>query len=556
MDFIKSQFDRIQQQLAGLTASQKMLSGALVAIMVMTMLWWGKYAGTAEMVPLLDQTLTADEQTHIAAQLAAAGIDYKPSGDGKLLVPADKQMQALANLSLSDSLPKVITNGFDEMIKQLSPWDGQGRENAIFNHGRELLIERVIGAYPGVKSASVIIDHKFQRIIGQNVEPTATVSVTLRDPSARGTKQLATACANFVCGADAGLTMGRIRININGAVMSIRDPAAAAGAEGLPGDTLLELQRAAELHYTDMLKDQLEYIAGVKVSVNVRVTNSSKHSENVTPDKSKSFVLEQEQLSQATEQVSQPAVANEGGAVPNLANAGPVGGGPQHSGTETRETIKNMVAIATLKEIIKTPAGDAAPIGAAIRIPRSFFVQAAKLRDSSKEPDAAAIDRVTAAEIEGIRRSVKSCTAIATVDGITVEPYTDLVPLVAQVPQAAAASSVSLLLGGHVKEIALSGLAMASLFMMSMIVRRGAPAGAAVSAPFVAASPRMAAAAASLGSGEAFAGEVSEGRPALDGMELDDESIKTQQMLNQVTDLIGDSPDAAATLIKRWINQR
>ena len=55
MDFLKSQLDRIQQQLAGLNASQKMLTGSLIVIMVMTLFYWGRYAGSPEMEPLLDQ---------------------------------------------------------------------------------------------------------------------------------------------------------------------------------------------------------------------------------------------------------------------------------------------------------------------------------------------------------------------------------------------------------------------------------------------------------------------------------------------------------------------
>ena len=46
MDFLKNQLARLQQQFNQLTASQKMLSVSLVAIMVMTLLWWGRYAGT------------------------------------------------------------------------------------------------------------------------------------------------------------------------------------------------------------------------------------------------------------------------------------------------------------------------------------------------------------------------------------------------------------------------------------------------------------------------------------------------------------------------------
>jgi len=39
-------------------------------------------------------------------------------------------------------------------------------------------------------------------------------------------------------------------------------------------------------------------------------------------------------------------------------------------------------------------------------------------------------------------------------------------------------------------------------------------------------------------------------------MELDEDSIKSQQMLTQVTELVGENPDMAASLIKRWMNNR
>ena len=47
MDFLKTQLARIQQQLGGLTASQRMLSGTLVVIMVMTLYWWTRYASSS-----------------------------------------------------------------------------------------------------------------------------------------------------------------------------------------------------------------------------------------------------------------------------------------------------------------------------------------------------------------------------------------------------------------------------------------------------------------------------------------------------------------------------
>ena len=169
---------------------------------------------------------------------------------------------------------------------------------------------------------------------------------------------------------------------------------------------------------------------------------------------------------------------------------------------------------------------------------------------AAKEPDAATLDKVIASELPNIKSAVIGCTAIGKTEAITVEPYTDFI-VPPRDPQVASASGITLMLGGHIKEIALGGLALASLFMMSMMVRKGAVAPVVVPAPAVRPS-----APSSLSPDEAVAGEASEQNPTLDGMELDDDSIKTQQMLSQVTSMVGESPDTAAQLIKRWMNQR
>ncbi len=41
----------------------------------------------------------------------------------------------------------------------------------------------------------------------------------------------------------------------------------------------------------------------------------------------------------------------------------------------------------------------------------------------------------------------------------------------------------------------------------------------------------------------------------LAGMELDEEAVRTQQMLDQVSTMVHEDPDAAATLVKRWLNR-
>ena len=48
---------------------------------------------------------------------------------------------------------------------------------------------------------------------------------------------------------------------------------------------------------------------------------------------------------------------------------------------------------------------------------------------------------------------------------------------------------------------------------------------------------------------------VVKGDSMLDGMELDEDAVRAQQMLEQVSTLVEENPDAAATLVKRWLNR-
>jgi flagellar biosynthesis/type III secretory pathway M-ring protein FliF/YscJ len=58
-----------------------------------------------------------------------------------------------------------------------------------------------------------------------------------------------------------------------------------------------------------------------------------------------------------------------------------------------------------------------------------------------------------------------------------------------------------------------------------------------------------------LAAGEMFAGEAGSGDAVLAGMELDEDAVKTQQMLEQVSTMVKDNPEAAASLVKRWLNR-
>src|SRR5262245_56676333 len=105
MDTLKKQLERIQQQLAGLSASQKMLTWSLLAIMVMTFVWWGRYAADSEMEPVFNQSLSTDDMQNVKRVLTSEGIQFQPQGD-RILVPTEKKDYAVAALAYAQVLPK------------------------------------------------------------------------------------------------------------------------------------------------------------------------------------------------------------------------------------------------------------------------------------------------------------------------------------------------------------------------------------------------------------------------------------------------------------------
>jgi flagellar biosynthesis/type III secretory pathway M-ring protein FliF/YscJ len=58
-----------------------------------------------------------------------------------------------------------------------------------------------------------------------------------------------------------------------------------------------------------------------------------------------------------------------------------------------------------------------------------------------------------------------------------------------------------------------------------------------------------------LSAAEGLVGEVGMSNAALDGMEMDEDAVKTQQMLDQVTTMVKENPEGAAALVKRWLNR-
>src|SRR4051812_40140888 len=290
MDFLKSQLDRIQQQLAGLNASQKMLVACLVVIIVMTVAWWGRMAGTSETATLFDQALDPAEAGRVVQLLAAHGIDADVGPDNRVHVPAAQVNRALADLAVSEAMPRGQSIDFDSLMKGLNPFVSQSMTDAtLVNFKGNKLGEIIRRGFSDVVEANVIIDaSKKWGLDGAGVEPTATVHISTRHAKPLPQRQIDGAAA-LVLGAQAGMSWKNVQVLVNGVLQRVSDPET-RGAESTELWAQQDAQqKACEARIVNSLK-----IPGVSATVSFDLQRENIRTRTDGFDKKQSFTLQTE----------------------------------------------------------------------------------------------------------------------------------------------------------------------------------------------------------------------------------------------------------------------
>jgi len=545
MDLLKSQWERLRKQVEGLSASQKMLAAALVAIMVMTLAWWGRYAGQSEMEPVLNQAFSADEIGRVQLRLGGLGIRTEIQGD-RVLVPGEEKLKALAALGYDQLLPQDTTTGFDEMVKDINPWEPTGTTNKKWVLAKQATLAKVIRGFPDVARAVVIIDATSERRFGDSVQPSASIDITTRSKG-KASRKLANAAADVVSGSQAGLGKDRIRVVIDGATVQVAD-----GGDGqtVDGDRMLEQIAAMERYRADHIRESLGDIKGLLVSVTMRMNTQSRHETRHEYDPTKVIQKERQTTNETTESTS----SSPGGGEPGInANTGvSVGGGAAGGGgtTQTQEkttaTFENFPSESNT--VINAPAGEAVVTGAAVRVPLSYFAHIYVSKNPNvKDPmDEALLQPLVDRELSKIHEIVMKCAGLESENQVVVSSYVDARP--EPPPGIEPTASVQGLVGSHAREIGVGVLAVVSLCMASLVVRKGGGAPPVPSQAEAKETPALTTA------GDVV-GEAGQGNSLLDAVEMDDTAVKAQQMLEEVSTMVKEDPDGAATLVKRWLNR-
>lgn len=565
MDYLRQTYQAVQEHLKGLTISSKMVIALSVAIMVMAMVWLMHWSVTPDMVALLDQSFKSEELGSAQRELNRAGVQYTVVGD-RLFVPADKRDLAMARLQESEALPTDTTIGFSKLMEQQSIW--MSNEDRLWQRdlalGNELA--RVLKNFTGVRAARVFIERPGKRGFGENrAEPKASVQLTMKD-SSPVSQPFIQAVASFISGAVSGLKPESVSI-----VDSAGKPYRIRSMDNAMASDLQAETRDKEEHYAEKIRNQLAYIPGIIVNVRAEIETESKRVEDRTV---KAMAIEEEITSNNERTASN---IGEPGVTPNAAAAVPTGSG----GTNREETVeRNKYAPGDQKTTVTiNTLGTIKRLTASVSVPRSHMVQILKQRTGpDKEPADAEVDAFITEQLTQIRMQVRPLISAQADEQVTVACFYDVLPPQAEIALASAGGLTGLL-SEYGRPASLAALAALSLTLMLVLVRKAQPPIPLRLEPARRKGGSNGRSGSSSGGGDSEplqyeadgtirrqpeevltveGGPVGKAQPTqtiLEGREVDEHTLKSQQIIEQVNNLVKDEPDAVASMLRKWIEE-
>jgi len=557
MEFLASQYRQIRGRMAGSSPSQWIAIVMFTIVLAASFVWMMNWAGQGEWTPLLDQPLTAEEMQRVRAELATAGVETRVVGDRLNIRGGDSARQQWhAMLAERGSLPHDTSLSYREIVKQTNPFTGDRQAQWIESRGLETELSRVISKFRGVKEARVLVTVPKARGLSRAGASSASVNVVMKSGESLD-KARVNAIANFVAGAVPGLPPREVKITDGAQFFRPTET-----QEALPSD-LLDLQRQNEDHAARKIYDQLRHIRGVVVNVHAELRTAEEQKTNkelgpATPSKETS----------KTEEIIDGGNAAASGVRPNegrtLTDAGT-------GGSSTKEdTIVEYSSDRNLKStIVKELPGTVERLTASISLPYSYL-EAVYRKQQGIAADVAVktaeIDPVATAQIVRIRGLVKPLISAKDDEQVAVDWYFDAEGVGGAGGAGAAATQNAeagalLLLREYGPKVGMGLIALLSLFVVARIAKK---TPTIMGLPTVESEKKAKGGRKGRGRDddeekelEAFdiplaVGEAHEMAGVLEGREVDESVIRTQQIVKQIAELVKDDPRAAAGLVERW----
>ncbi|MHC4991294.1 MAG: hypothetical protein ACYTGC_09965 [Planctomycetota bacterium] len=547
MQAVQRMMDGILQQLRGLSAQSRLLVGSLTIILVMSLFIVALYTGRASMVPLPVQEGAA--RTSAMEYLSARNIDWTERG-GEILVPAEQRHVLLAQMTDAQIIgPDQID--FGALVREDSPFLSKAQNDrrwliATMNH-----LSRTISRMHGITRADVVIDEPARPSGLGRAHLSPSASVNILTTGSELTQEQVNAIAEMVAGAHAELKVGDVAVVDANAGRVYR----ATGDNARRAGRYLELQQSTTDVYQEKLLQALQYIPGVNVAVNVIVDHREIVEESRRVDDPKQGVTREASRSlNATNRRSggEPGVRSNTGA--SIAMAGQ----PVSTMEDERSETRMIPAFGGTDSRTHDPGGHALKVNASIGVPRSYFIRlfGDHTGRPGVQPPAEELDPFIQQEIGRIREHVQPLIDTGPKGGrvqgtvaVTMIPDFAAPGVGADPGPGSGANASGFLTESLVKYGSLGTLALVSLAMMFMMVRR-----ASVRQPLPSEEELLGMPPALAGAGPLVSGEAGPAPLPLEGVEVDEATVRRQEILDQLNEMSRTAPQDAAELLRRWLH--
>jgi flagellar biosynthesis/type III secretory pathway M-ring protein FliF/YscJ len=557
MEFLNAQTKYVADQLRSLSASQRVAIGLLLVILLGGM--WGmiQWSGQGEWIDLLGQSLTPQELNKVETQLRLAGIESKVDGDRIFIHGDEGQRQRVhAMLAQSKTLPGDMTLGYAELVNEDNVWESDQKSRWKQQRALESELSAVIAGFTGITDARVLIQVSEGRRIGRR-SATSSASVMLVSATDEPVnQQQVDAIARYIAGAVSGLDAKEVTLTDGS-----RSYRASDASEGLAKD-MLGRQRQLEDHYRRMIYDQLKHIEGVVINVRAILRQDDEQTAEITWGKAvTNRIMDKEEETKGGSTAAGPGVR------PNQSRA--LTDATQGSSTLVTETEETLEGDRDRKNVqIVKSAGALLGLTASVNVPSSYLLGILGAQDpQSADTSRAGIQKVADAELPKIEAQVKTLI-LAAGEGdnrrVVVDWYyassargpATATPAEAVAVAASSPLEVVPLLKQYGPQAGLGLLAAFSLLMVlriakkaqGAIVQQGASAKAAAKAAALE-EPQLD----SLSAGIAPIGEVQEMEGILVGHEVDEGTVRTQQIVRQIGQMVSEDPASAAGIAAHWL---
>lgn len=596
MDRFKQLFGTINAQLGQFSVASKLLVVALVGILILSLVLAANLSSSKQMTELMPG-MPAEDQAKAKAYLEKMDIPHTAKG-GKIMVPPEMQSRVIAALGESGQLPQNTEILFANLASRTN-WTSAKSEKDFWNlRAIEGELAKVIKNFRNVDGAKVLISNPEPVGLGAAVKkPTAMVTVFMKGGRALD-RNLVDAVAAMVAGAQSGLAIDNVKVidGTTGRQMTPRSPEDFRASDYM--EHKLKVEESVQAKVADFLRYIPNVIVAVNASVDVRRTESSTNS--FLPAGKGSVKIEQSK-SEKEESVSTKVGAG-GSTAPNGGGSATPGFGGNATADIERSTAattpgssktdndtKFQVGLGSKTERVVDNKGMPTAIAVAINLPREYIADIFKAAKGAAAPAAGGAANATAteptdaelqatfakeksrleADLAGLVKTAAADASAAGADGAQVNSSSvsiSMIPVALVKPDGtsraiagiaatgasdsgSSGGALSSIVGsGIIKQAVLGVLALLAIGAMVTIVKKaGKPIELPTAESIVGLPPALA-------KGDSdLVGEADEGQMAMEGIELQDDQLKTKKMLEQVSEMVKKNPQDAAQLLNRWM---